>query len=256
MNKTSLENIECFSSGMNRFDKCLGGGFYAGKCYAIAARKKTGKTIFASSISHNLNKAGVKHLLIATHTTPREINQRNIAREINRNSSCFLTEERNEQSLIDAVADWCDRDPGNTFYAEAFDITFEKLKSLLKDAIREHQIKGFILDHFQNISCADPDKIQAQHFAEMAQWIADFCKENEVFCIVMAQMNQDTSNSNIRGGEGIRLAFDQVYEIKKVEDTKNRWVQMLDTRYTDWKNIGSEENPALFFQDEGPHFFC
>jgi hypothetical protein len=94
---------------------------------------------------------------------------------------------------------------------------------------------------------------------EVAQWFADFGRKNGIWTITMAQINQD---GNTRGGEGIRLAFDQVYKIRgmgeeeKEEDISrpDRWIEMMDTRYTEWMNIGSQLQPGLFMNPKGPFF--
>ena len=95
-------------------------------------------------------------------------------------------------------------------------------------------------------------KSTAVHLDEVAQWLAECCKKYKVWGLVTAQENQD---ENTRGGEGIRLACDQLYRIcKKDESVVEAWVEMMETRYTRWQNAGDELNPSLIMHDNGTHY--
>jgi hypothetical protein len=86
----------------------------------------------------------------------------------------------------------------------------------------------------------------------VAQWIADYARRENLWTLVMAQINQE---GNTRGGEGLRLAFDQVYQIHRPDLGKSEtWIEMMETRYTAWENIGSEEIPGLYLIQKGPYF--
>ena len=88
----------------------------------------------------------------------------------------------------------------------------------------------------------------------MAQWLAEVCRKHKLWGVVMAQINQE---GNTRGSEGIRLAFDQVYDLKPLgEDLGQpyRWLEMMETRYTRWQNVGGESQAGLFMNDKGPYF--
>ena len=68
------------------------------------------------------------------------------------------------------------------------------------------------------------------------------------------KINQE---GNTRGGEGLRLAFDQVYHMRAPNDDPSRsgrWLEMIDTRYTKWANIGSETAPGLTLEEKGLYF--
>lgn len=72
----------------------------------------------------------------------------------------------------------------------------------------------------------------------------------------MAQINQD---GNTRGGEGIRMAFDQVYQIRGVGEKEDisvpeRWLEMMDTRYTKWMNVGDTNGGGYTVHECGPYF--
>jgi hypothetical protein len=85
----------------------------------------------------------------------------------------------------------------------------------------------------------------------VAQWLADFCRKEDVVGIVIAQINQE--NGNIRGGEGIRLAADQVYQLDKSDDD-NYYLSMMDSRYTKYADVGSQQIGGVVMDMYGPHF--
>jgi len=245
---------EISSVGIEIFDRAMGGGLYRGKAYAIPARKKTGKTILAATISSNLNDAGKRHLFIAAEMSSKEIHQRVIARHIKRNTMAFIGKEKGNEAFKAQVGGY--KDAGNVFYADEAGIKFKRLKEVVSAAIFKHDIEGFILDYFQLVGGAGREGLTS-HYDEVAQWIATFCRENNVWALVMAQMNQ---TDNIRGGEGIRLAFDQVYELKRcvsedgTESNNGFYVEQMDTRYTPWCEMGNEKSASLIMEMTGPHF--
>lgn len=247
-----VQEVSC--TGINIFDRAMGGGLYRGKAYAVAARKKTGKTVLAATISSNLNDAGKKHLFIAAEMSAKEIHQRVIARKLEKNPISFLGYERNNVAFQQQVADY--KDAGNVLYATEPGIQFNRLKTILSTAVYKHKIEGFVLDYFQLVGGAGREGV-VNHYDEVAQWIATFCRENNVWALVMAQMNQ---TDNIRGGEGIRLAFDQVYELKRCGNeadgysNNSFWVDLMDTRYTPYCEMGSEKRASLILEQKGLYF--
>jgi replicative DNA helicase len=249
-----LKENQVSSTGLNILDKAMCGGFYRGKAYAIAARKKTGKTVLAATISANLNDIGKKHLFIAAEMSAKEIHQRVIARKINKNPISFLGYERTNPSFIEKVESY--KDAGNVLYCTEAGIKFDRLKMIVSAAVYKHKIEGFVLDYFQLVGGAGREGLTS-HYDEVAQWIATFCRENNVWALVMAQMNQ---TDNIRGGEGIRLAFDQVYELKRCGNEEDGysnngfWLDLMDTRYTPYCEMGSEKQASLDLVSQGLYF--
>ena len=50
-----------------------------------------------------------------------------------------------------------------------------------------------------------------------------------------------------RGGEGLRLACDMLLALNREPDSTNAWLEMQDSRYTPYRNVGSELVPGLYF---------
>lgn len=238
-----------YSSGIPDLDYATGGGFYPSKCYTFAARKKMGKTILAGTIASNLVEAGVKTLFLAGEMSPKEIYQRMVARRIGRNSLCFL--EQPDYKLREAMLEQKKINQANLTFLACPGITFEELRRKLYTAVNRFGVKVFILDYIQLVAGQKRGDSFASHMDAVAQWLADFCRKEDVVGIIIAQLNQE--NGNIRGGEGIRLAADQVYQLDKSQD-ENYYLNMMDSRYTKYADIGKETIGGLVMDMNGPHF--
>lgn len=239
-------------TGLPVLDAAMGGGLYAGRSYGFAARKKVGKTVMASTISFNLNQRGVRHLFICGEMGPQEIHERCLARALNVYPSVFRGSDRDAPWFLSRIAEHITRENRCVFYQNAPGLTFDKLRRYVSAAIHRHRVQGVILDYWQLVGGKPRSKSTAEHLDEVAQWIADFCREHGLWSVTMAQINQE---GNTRGGEGIRLAFDQVYELIREDETMPQaWLKMLDTRYTPWMNVGSKERPGLYMNERGPFF--
>lgn len=256
------DHRQAFSTGIPKLDMAMGGGMYPGRSYGFAAKKKVGKTILAATISCNLNTEGVKHLFIAAEMSAKEIHQRNICRLIDAFPSDFRKDQSANLDFQGRISRSRAESKGCTLYHNAPGLTFAELKRIASAAVYQHRVKGIILDYWQLVGGKEARKNTSEHLDEVAQWLADFGRKHGVWMLVMAQINQ---SGNTRGGEGIRLAFDQVYQIRgmavpqgeeMVEDLSipRRWLEMMDTRYTAWADVGSENNPGLYLNEKGPFF--
>jgi replicative DNA helicase len=252
-----ISQVKPFSTGIKKLDDCMDGGMYPKKAYGIAARKKVGKTIMLGTVSHNLNLAGVKHLFICGEMGEKEIHQRVLARALDIYPSAFRTGYAERPETVQKLKDYNRQAPRNTIYLDAPAITFDRLKHAVVTAHMRHGIKGFILDYWQLVAGKGGRDSEAFHLGEVAQWIAEICRKLDMWALVAAQINQD---GNTRGGEGMRLAFDQVYHLQPVgEDGGDitlpaRWLEMMDTRYTQWANIGSPDMAGLMLNEKGLFF--
>lgn len=240
------------SSGYQRIDHAMGGGIHPGFSYGFAARKKVGKTVLASSISYNLNQRGIKHLFIACEMGSKQIHQRNLARGSGVHPSVFRDHSRWQKDTLTDISNFTVKDNRCIYYMDAPGLTFDGLKQAVNVGLSKYGVSGFILDYWQLVGGKKKGQSTSEHLDEVAQWIADFCRKHGLWSIVMAQINQE---GNTRGGEGLRLAFDQVYQLHR-EDVSQpaAWLEMLDTRYTAWMNVGSPERGGLSMAAECPYF--
>lgn len=222
-------------------------GLYVTDSYTV-----THNTITASTISWNLNLQGVKHLFIAGEMGAEEIHERNLARALNCYPSHFRGPHRDDPAFLTRIAEVAVQTKRCIIYQDAPGLTFNDLRRYVASAIYQHKIQGIILDYWQLVGGKDAKRSTAEHLDGVAQWIADFCRQHGIWSVTMAQINQE---GNTRGGEGIRLAFDQVYELHREDISQPyAWLEMRDTRYTKWMNIGSKDIPGLFMNEKGPYF--
>jgi replicative DNA helicase len=248
------EMAPSYSTGIARLDRAMDGGLFAGKSYGFAARKKVGKTILASTISCNLDQQKVKHLFICGEMSAEEVHQRTLARLANVYPSIFRNREQATPPLLNRIASAALALNRCAYYVNAPGMSFDDLKRAVSLAQHRHGIKGFILDYWQLVGGKEGKKSTAEHLDEVAQWIADYCRKEGLWSIVMAQINQE---GNTRGGEGMRLAFDQVYHMQPCNDdmtNPGRWLEMLDTRYTKWISVGDKNFPGITLEEKGPYF--
>lgn len=246
-------NIAPTPTGLQQLDGCMEGGLFAKKSYGFAARKKMGKTLLAATISHNLNLAGIKHLFICGEMSAEEVHTRTLCRVLNVKPISLRLDYGKRLETQKKIAKIAIETPKNIFYRNAAGLSFSELKEMVECALMTHSIKGFILDYWQLVGGKTGKQSTAEHLDDVAQWIADYCRQKNLWSIVMAQINQE---GNTRGGEGIRLAFDQVYELKAPNDDptqSSRWMDMRDTRYTAWRSVGSETNYPLRIHANGTH---
>ena len=95
-------------------------------------------------------------------------------------------------------------------YLDAPGLSFADLRHLFPAMIRRYKLTGFVLDCWQLVGGKGKGMSTSEHLDAVAQWLAECCKRYRVWGLVTAQENQD---DNTRGGEGIRLAVDQLYRL-------------------------------------------
>jgi replicative DNA helicase len=240
---------ECYSTGLPTLDDVLGGGFFSGKLYGVSARKKVGKTVMLGTISHNMNKRGIKHLFVCAEMSDVEIEQRNMAREFGINSLQFLGSKR--VFLKDRVAKYAADIPANTVYEHIPGIGFDDLRRAVSAAVVRHKIKGVVLDYWQLVGGKAKSETEEYHLRIVAQYLADICRKENLWCLVAAQVNQD---GNTRGGEGLKLACDVYFTLHREKDQEGAWLEMEESRYVLYANVGSEDQPGLWLNKHGPFF--
>lgn len=246
------KTIPRYSTGIDALDKAMGGGIFAGKLYGIMARKKMGKTMLSGTISTNLQHSGVKHMFLALEMGKREIHQRNLAREANVFESAFRSDFSESDFMLKRLAEYTVNAKNDRMFIDAPGLSFRDLRHLVPIMIRKHKFTGFILDSISLVKGQSSGQSLASHYDEVADWLAETCKKYQVWCIVTAQENQQ---ENTRGGEGIRLACDQLYRLCKSDvGSTQAWLEMMETRYTGWCGVGEEGRPALALSEKFTHF--
>jgi replicative DNA helicase len=254
--------LPSYSTGLQTLDRAMEGGINQAMNYLLLGRKKMGKTTLASTISYNLAQPteqepdGVKHLFIAAEMKSAEIFQRVLARMLKTYASNFRGQEARENyDLQHKLEEQIKQIRGNIIFLTAPSITFERLRKVVAEAQSLYRIKGFFLDSLQLVGGKAARTSRVEHQDEVAQWCAEITRQEDIFSVVTAQMNQF---GNVRFGEGCRLACDQAFELRAPEDDPSmsaRYIEMLETRHTGWMNIGDETSTCLTMDAFGPYIF-
>jgi replicative DNA helicase len=239
----------CYSTGLPRLDEVWGGGLFAGKLYGIAARKKVGKSALLATVSQALNRSATKHLFVALEMSPEEIEQRHIATEYNFNSVKFL--KRQDRGIVIPSSEYAANVPDNTIYEHRPGASLEEIRRMVTRAILHHKISGVILDYWQLVGGKAKSETEEFHLRNVAQWFADICRREGIWCLMAAQLNQE---GNTRSGEGLKLACDIYMTLNREKDSEGAWMEMQESRYVLYNDVGSETMPGLFLNKNGPHF--
>ena len=249
----SLEKpLACCSTGIGALDAALGGGLYAGKLYGLSGRKKAGKSALLGTISYNLGLARpepIPHLLISLEMTPLQVEQRNAARASGISAMAYLRKPTNE--LRRMTADYAASVPENTIYEHTPGASLDQVMGMIGRAIVRHRIKGAIIDYWQLVMGKAKGDNEEQHLRTVAQTFFNFASRHGIWMLVGCQLNQE---GNTRGGEGLRLACDMLMALHREAQSELAWLEMQDSRYTPYQNIGSEQVPGLWLHKHGPFF--
>lgn len=246
-------------TGILPLDSAMQGGLHPGKIYGFAARKKVGKSTLCVTLSRALVKQGCKHVVILGEMGSQEFSERMAAAELDKSTTIFRMENGVPQHMVGELGRLAAEFKDTAFLHDQPNLTFSSMKTILEQAVQTKQgIKGFILDYWQLVGGKGDRVSTSEHQDMVAQWLAGFAKKYHVWGIVMAQLNQD---GNTRGSEGMRLAFDQVYKLDRTKREPEgyeapAWLEMLETRYTPWIDVGSSGYPALRMSRHGTHFDC
>lgn len=244
--KELTEPKKCYQTGFVELDKAMGGGLYEGFTYGLVGAEKMGKTTMAHSISYQLT---VPHAYVALEMGSKQIEQKNVAREIGVNSMAFLSNSR--QSLIKSMTP-VQTNP-NRFYVDAPSASWDEIRFALRRAKLIHGIKGFIVDYWQLVGGKQKNETEEKHLRTVAQECADFARKENLFCILMAQAGKD---GEVFAGSGLKKACDMILYLRQPEnDESKRWLHMGAARYTQRKDIGSAQDPSFRMEvKKGPYF--
>lgn len=251
-------DLVCYPTGLSCIDRVIGGGLFPGKFYGLPARHKAGKTMLASTISWHMNRAQVPHLYFALEMGADEITQRMLAKDMGCNSLVFLDKTKRQSpdfiARAGSAAVGLQSKTGLNFQARPR-MTKEDIRQTIARAALVDGIKGFIVDYLQLVTGQERGESTATHLDNVTQMVAEMCKRYGLWGIATAQTNQE---GNIRGGEGLLNACDMTLCVHRIEGAAGpdrAWLEMMATRFTPKRDIGSASDPALEIDTRaGPMF--
>lgn len=248
ISKDMKQKLSAVPTGIAKLDSSMGGGFYPRMSYYFAAEKKMGKTTLLGTLSMNVAKAGVPVLYIAAEMGEKQINQRNVARELNKNSMSFLT-NKDDQEFQRLVVEHFRGVNYPLYFLDLPGISFSQLRLLVNVAVNKFNIQGFFLDYLGLVSGNQKGENDAQFQERVCEWISNTCKKRNIWSATAAQLNRE---GQIRGSSGAEMNCDQLYVL--IKDGKEAYMKQKLSRYTPTLDCGTEEKPALKLHNNGPHF--
>lgn len=246
---------EISPTGLECLDRAMGGGMHAGRMYCIAGKGKSGKSLAAGTISHALNRAGIKHAYFALEMGARQIEHRQIARDLNTHSMALLGNVR-DRVLADVgkyAALVHEQNMNNVLYVDMPGGSFAELRAEVMACRHQHGVKGIIVDYWQLVKGRDRQTSEEEHLRQVAEWLAAAVARLRIWCLVLAQLTDDGEATAVSRTAMNRNA-DQLYFLRGDIDGTERWLEMRASRYTPMSDVGSKSEPALLLRYPGPHF--
>jgi replicative DNA helicase len=237
LNKTSGKVTP---TGFKTLDSVMDGGMESGKLYCFAGPEKSGKTMFAGTVSGNLNLMGHKHLYVAMEMGAADIE----IRQHGRYSQTYY--KKLKEPNYDLIKN-------NVIYSDAAGITWTELQQKMTLAVHKHKVEGVIIDYWQLIKGRNPKETEEYHLREVAQGLADFAKKNKIWVLLLAQVNKQ---GDVFAGNGLNKACHILISLNNLssprEQEGGRWLKMLVSRATPMRDLGDENNPYLQIDGNGP----
>jgi replicative DNA helicase len=241
-----------YPTGLNGLDNLLGGGLFAGKLYALAARKKAGKTALLGTISAALNAANHRHGFMTLEVTPLEIEMRHAARRLRTSPINVMRGVKASQPVRGSqIAELAPSTVNATFYSQKPGASLDQVTRFALACQRRHNCTGIIVDYWQLITGKGGKETEEWHLRRVAQSLADLSRRLGMWILTAVQLNQE---GNSRGGEGIKLACDAYLSMHREPAQLGAYLELEDCRYAPVGSLGSEMVPGLILQPNGPYF--
>lgn len=280
---TRFDPIEITSTGWPRFDKALAGGFVKNFYYILGGRKKGLKTTTLTSLAYNMivrdDPSPIDYYCL--ESTAKQVFQKMLARWVSEHwckenepkGYCMTDSAFRDRWIIDQP--WFGeameaalkyfRDRGLRFIPRAR-MDMNELSSAITSAGIEGRVRGSIVDYAQLIRSPLAAKgMMTEHLDNVHQTLSELAVNTPQWILAAVQLNQ---TGGVRGGEGANQAASMVLHVHKVWANKHEpgqpkkyeaWMEMVDTRYTEERNIGDdgeiEETPDGDVQHPEPAYW-
>jgi replicative DNA helicase len=236
-------------TGIKCIDEFLGGRMPSPSLLAFAAQTKVGKTTFATSISYNLEVAGVRHAFITMERSEEEIELMKIARGLGLSG----VELRNNPTLLHAL-DIAD-DPLSSIertcqYYHKPGMTLEDIRVEIARLVMVEKIEVVILDYWQLIQGGQREPGKG-HLIRTAQGLQQIVTEHSLVGVVTVQLTDyGVSNDEI----AMKNAANLFMTLNRDRGSLSGYLQTNANNLGEERDIGSISAPSLFLDPSGPHW--
>lgn len=247
------ETKETVTTGIDTLDYLMQGGLQSRRLYGIGGLYGRGKTIMLGSISDKLNLQQQPHLFISMETEPEDIEIRSCAAHINQNASVlFDQDDPDNESAIARAEKVIPAVPDNTYYEFAPGATINEIHRMILRAKTRYGIKGFMIDYWQLIRGREKGVAEPQHLAECADRLAAICRQEDLWGIMTAQIDD---RGNLVTSRALLQSAALYVRLVRDEDAQAAYFVTEKSNYTRYADTGNESVPGMIFDmASGPHF--
>lgn len=236
-------------TGIARLDEFLGGGLNAGNYLAISSQAKTGRTLLMATISYNLDKAGIRHLVILTKgTTKEEFMMLKLARGLN--TTIDKLHEVPPEDIQIAISSY----PSEQSYVlDQRHPTPQTVQTEIMYQRRFNKIECVIIDGFQKLSGKDPREPQEQFWTRATDTFTTALEKAKIPGIITLRRNT-YADFELKAEYPASEAIAELC-LTRDQESPDAYFETKQSSLRAEHDIGSIQSPILHLNHEiGPHF--
>lgn len=249
--KQAREPSAPITTGIDTLDFIMQGGLVEGRTYGLGALYGRGKTILMGSISDNLNRKNIPHLVISLETPPDEIEIRNCARHIMLNAAQIRDPyDPMREKFLQNAETYMERIPNATYYEYIPGASIDKIQRMILRAVHQKGIKGVFIDYWQLITGQQRGQSEDAHFTSVINRIAALCRQEKIWSVVIAQT--DEHGRPLRSTSILQAAGLFVH-MKRDPNDQSVFFLTEKNNYGRYADAGNPDMPGAIFDPVGPH---
>lgn len=241
----------CYPTGITEIDDFFGGGLIPGTVIAVGAQTKAGKTIFANTLSYNLEIGCVQHATLTLERHQGELEKIKVARSMTLASRDLDTLDLAAHD--DGIDPW-DRPLVGRRYCNYFHkpgMTLDDVRAHVMHQAIARDAKVVIIDYWQLIGGRGRDNVDV-HLTKVAQVIQTLATELNLSIVVMVQL---TDFGVPKDCGAIKQACNTYLVLHRDKGSNVAWLETQANNLGPEHNIGQHDEPCMIIDRKvGPHF--
>lgn len=238
-----------YPSGIARLDAFMNGGFQPGKLYAVGARTKVGKTVFATSVSYNLELIKVPHSMVTLERHQKEIEKLKVARSFK--ISAFDLNRYDPSTEADP---WDNPLVGDRYctYEHKPGMTIDDVRTHVMHQVIANGAKLVFIDYWQLIQGRARNETMDAFLSRVSQILQSLAVDLDVSLVVMVQLNDFGVPKD---STSIKEACNTFMIIHRDNRSHVAYLEVQANNIGPEHDIGAYDDPCLTIdRGEGPHF--
>lgn len=176
------------SSGFQRLDRILGGGFIRGGLYILGARPAVGKSTFAINLADNISG---NVLFVSLEMTPEQITAKRISRRIGTSSSSLLSGQLSDQAWQRVALASSDISECGFYLNSRYDLTVQKI-ALLAQTVPE--LRAVFVDYLGLIKPATRSLSTYENISAISRELKEMANSLNVPVICLCQLSRQVES--------------------------------------------------------------